>query len=497
MAQTIYFPSETVSTDFVPDPLLTVLYDKIEESKIVLTQPLFSSSLSVVVSFTNTDTSNLGIQYSKDDITYQNSNTIEIDEPGVYDIYVKDKFGCKKSKQIEVVGSELNRDDYVYISKGNAINFVELQEVDDIYSFKNDSNSFQCQELATFKYSGNLMVNKLDVISFQIKSNYEKIEMYFRNEKEEIIPLELTKKSNNLDNFYSCDSNLYSNENGKLAMYFESGNVYNSLGDVIGTHELDGDLPEFGKIGNNVQVSGFGLLKISSISIDYDLNKTTLIFDQEYLGEDIEVVVVSVYDLLPYEIYEDYFKFNKLEDGLYDFYIKVTNSKGGTREFQSYNIELSDKHEDTLSIHYYNTSNRSLFYEYDLVNQLRVTYCRAYRFNNQESEININDNSSESITSVLNFGYTFVFEDLTTKQSESLSLALSCESVFINGIGYVKSDDISLTNQENTNVYSLEVNMLETNKRLEIENKRNNSITLFFLSSSIIDWLIPNLYPII
>ena len=140
-----------------------------------------------------------------------------------------------------------------------------------------------------------------------------------------------------------------------------------------------------------------------------------------------------------------------------------------------------------MCIHCYNQDNKDLFYKYGLINQLRVRYSDLERYIKDESEININHDSSQLIKSFLNFGYKFSFENLTTKQLDILNISLSSENIFINGIGYIKDGAPSIEKIENTNIYSLETQMLKTNVELNLTNPR----------LSLLDYLIPRKFPLI
>jgi len=44
-----------------------------------------------------------------------------------------------------------------------------------------------------------------------------------------------------------------------------------------------------------------------------------------------------------------------------------------------------------------------------------------------------------------------------------LVVALSCENLFINGIGYVKDGNVSSENIDNTNLYEVKATLIKTN----------------------------------
>ena len=487
MAQVILFPSQNISSDAIPDPLLTLNINKIEDDDIQLNVFLLLNGSTLVINLKDINISNLGLEYSINGIDYQSSSTFEINSPGDYTAYVRDKFSCLKQKNFTIQESE-KRQNYLNISKANAINFVQVKELDNVDSFRNEDNLFQYENLVNFPYSENLLFNKKDKPALQIKSNRDKLQVFLRYEDSQTEEILMYKKSNNLNVFSKLDCKVYSYMNSKLAIYFDSGNEYDENGDVKSEYELNGNLPIFAKIGGFIEVGGFGLFEVSNIILDSSINKKVVIFEETYVGEAVDSVATSIYDLLNYNIYEHYFNLTNLKDGLYDIYIKASDSdNNNVLEYLSENIHVLDEHYGTLSIHYYEDNNKDLFYQYDLINQLRVEYSDITRFNVEENEININDNIANSIKSSLNFGDRFLFEDLTTKQLDTMSIALSSESVFINGIGYIKNGSLNIEKQERTNIYSLEVEMLKTNVELNLTNPR----------LSLLDYLIPRKFPLI
>lgn len=482
--QTIKFPSQNISSDVIPDPLETLLVDKIENSDIQLNVSLGLGTASLVINLNNVEISNLGLEYSINGVDWFLTSVFEIDESGTYTAYIRDKFGCSHTKQFNVAEIK-GREDYFEIPKSNAIPFVLIQSIDEERTFNNDENLFQCDNLSPFAYSEDVLFQKKDRPSLQIKSNYKTLEVYLRKEDETQQEILMSKKSSNLSKFEKLDCIAYSHSSNRLAVYFESGNTYNESGIVNGTHDLQGNLPDFARIGNYVEIDNLGTFQISSILIDYDINKKIIIFEEEYIDEQIETSASSIYDILPFEVYEHYFNFKDLEEGYYDIYIKATSSSGFVKEYLSENIFIKENHEQTISIHYYGSENKDLFYKYGLINQLRVRYSDLERYIKDESEININDDLAQLIKSFVNFGYEFNFEDLTTKQLDILILCLSSESVFINGIGYIKDSSPSYEKIKNTNIYNLKARMLKTNFKLNLSNPR----------LSLLDFLIPIYIP--
>ena len=156
--------------------------------------------------------------------------------------------------------------------------------------------------------------------------------------------------------------------------------------------------------------------------------------------------------------------FNLFEVGLCDIVIEFNNEETDKVIYQSENIEIIEEHDNSLEIlsfnDYYN--NRDVFYKFDIKFFSRYYYSTIETYTKEESEININDDNINSIKSSVTFGEEYLFEDLTRKQMEHLSIILSSEFVFINDIGYLKDGDLNIENEKNTNIYSIKAKMIRT-----------------------------------
>lgn len=363
----------------------------------------------------------------------------------------------------------IDRADYIYISKANSINMVEIVNPDDLLVFANENNLFNVDSQADFAYTEPTVFNNKDVPSLQIKSNYETMQLFRRNEDLVETELELLKMSDNLNKYANMDCIAYEHPSGRLAIYFDTGNIYDENNTVIGTYNLNGELPEFCKVGNIIDVAGIGGFQVSSVLIDYDINKKVCVFEYVYNTGTVNTKCCSVYDIIHYDVYEHYFDLKSLADGYYDIYVKATNKDEVVVEFLSENLLVQSENEGSIAMYYSDDNdNKDIFYKYGFVNFLRVFYADISRYNKEDNELNVNDNSTSLINSTLNFGNKFFFEDLTTKQIDTLSLALSCKNVFISGLGYLKDSSIAIETIDNTNIGTLEASMLLTNKKLQL-----------------------------
>ena len=458
----IYFPTET--TVSLSDTVLVtsyLIYDRLLTENIIANVSISLNGGTVQINVLNKE--GLELQYSLDGVTYQTSNIFTGQPVGDYTCWVKDQFNCIKTRDFSII--EIGtRPAYMEISKANAVNFVKVENIDNVSIFKNDINSFNYNGLEKFKYCSDTLFNKTDLPRLQIKSNYPTMTARMRYEDGSESGLTLIQKSNNLSRHEKIDCVYYRHSSGKLGVYFNSGNVYDQFGIVTGTYDLNGNLPLFAKIGNYVDVDGFGLLQVYSVLLDYDLNKKVILFDQEYGGVTTISTAESIYDLLNYDIYEIELNVNGYDSGLYDIVIEGTYTDASEVCWVSENIDIQDDHVDTLPIVYYNNdkNNRDIFYKYGIKNFMRVDFSDLEGYFKEDNSLNVNDDNVRSITSMLNEGDEFLFENLDKKKMQTLSIALSCENVFISGIGYIKDGDLDISKIENTNVYSIKAKMLKS-----------------------------------
>jgi hypothetical protein len=468
----IYYPGQTTY-----NPLLTVfelnrISNEVIKYDLLLAQNITPnvnvSILGATVQIVVLNVENLVLEYSLDAVTYQASNLFPGQANGDYTVYVKDQFNCLKQKDFTVDGIG-TRESFAMISKANPLNFIQLEDIEGVNIFKNDSNSFGYDGFENIKYCDNTIFDNKDSTSMQIKSNFANITAKFRFESDLVadeIVIDFVKKSDNLSKYENLDCVYYKHKSGKLAIYFNSGNTYNSLGAIIGTYELNGNLPNFAKIGNVINLDGIGAFAIYNVIKDSDINKKVILLDELYNGALTVSKIECLYDLLNFDVFEAEVSFALFEVGLWDAAVELSNDENDKVTFQSENIDIQEEHKNSINIISYNSlkNNRDVFYKYGIRFFSKFYYSHVEGYTKEESEININDNSAGSIKSILNFGDQFLFEGLTKKQMEQLSIVLSSEFVFINGVGYLKDGDLDIENEEGTNVYSIKAKMLKTNE---------------------------------
>tara|TARA_R110000772_G_scaffold188838_3_gene299929 strand:- start:3446 stop:4603 length:1158 start_codon:yes stop_codon:yes gene_type:complete len=377
---------------------------------------------------------------------------------------------------------------YASIHKANSIPFIELQEVNNISSFNNEINTFECNLELNIGYQISQVYSKLDKPCVQLKSNYKYNNLYLRKEDGTIELVPFLQKSSNLNKEIQL-SGFRTSRNGKVALAFNIGNLYDPLtGDIIGTYDYVNKTIPFSRTGNTIELIGYGNFTVAYSDYSTTSNSVILIMEEDDPGVlSVPNIFYCNYNIIDYDVYEAYLDLTN-QEGLIDLYIECADSSGLLRTFQSENIEVeedSNVKQNYLPIYYYNLDNRNLVYDYKLINFCRFYCIQFYRTILQETELNIADNTVDLYKSDVNFGKKIVFDNLTENQTKALSYALSSDAVFIRGIGYVLRGDVSLDNIENTNLYTLEAELIETNIIFKLDNPR----------ISLIDYLIPITIP--
>ena len=463
--RSIYYPGQTIYTytdrDNINIQNETINYNKLAEENINPNVVLSISGSSLVVNVEDKD--NLTLEYSLDNSNFQSNNVFNGLLSGNYTIYVKDQFNCLKSKDfiVDGIGSV---DPFIYVSKANPIRFVKVESIDNVNIYKNDDNTFDYNGLEDIRYCGNRIFNSQDRTQIQFKSSYKNNIVKLRESNGTETSLSVNKKSANLGRYEKLDCYYFSHSSGKLGVYFQSGNTYDSLDTIIGTYLLNGNLPQFAKIGNKIEIDGVGVLDITNTFLESSLNKKIILTDYKYSGEETAFKVACIYNLLPYEIYEVDIDFSSYSDDI-DFVIEYYNDVNTKYYYQSENYYIQSLTPKSISIISFNDleNNRDVFYKYGIRFFSRHYFSTINLYSKDDSEININDYNVTSIKSDLKFGNEFVFEDLTKSQAENLAIILSLEYVFINGIGYIKDGSITIDDDGVTNLYKLTAKMIKTN----------------------------------
>ena len=427
-------------------------------------------------------------QYSLDGINYQASNAFTGQTNNSYTVFVKDSWNCVIQKDYIVTDSG-TRLPYLFISQANSLIFAENENVDDCTIFRNDHNSLANQSLSDIVYCAENIYKPCDTITLQFKSNYDNPKVYIRFEDgSEDEELTLIQQTSNLNRFQYLDSFYYEYQPGKLGLYFLSGNIYDETGLPIGTFDLNGNVPDFAIVGQIITIDSLGTFIVNEIVFDSTIQRKVIVVDYVFPTTVLPTPtrVKSIFDILPYEIYEFTIDWSIYGAGLYDVLISNQDTFNPTVEYLSENVFVQEDIGKQLAIKYFNANNRDIFYKFGIKNFIRIGYLRIEGITVQDEKINITDLTSNLVDSSVTNGNKFYFEAVSKKVMRQMVIALSCENVFINGVGYIKNGEIATSNIEGTNLYNVTAEMINTNI-----NYTNNRQGQTGYSSDYIDFNIP------
>lgn len=428
-----------------------------------IVQSISGATVTATVSFAQT----LTLQYSLDNVVWQSSNIFTGQAEGDYTLYVKDNYGCVKSKTYSIYVRG-HRDPYLFISNANAISFKKQEVWDEYNIFKNDENSLAYQSDNDLTYCSSILFQTLDKTRIQFKSNFSDITVKLRKEDFSEVGLVLEKMSTNLDRFSRMDAVYYKYRTGKTGIFFNTGWTYTSAGVQIEEYALNGNLPDMAIIGSLISIDGLGIFKIEDIIFDEAIAKKVIVVNNSFEGDFTNTIVESVYDLLPFEVYEFEIDWSLYGAGIYDVTIENSDDYNDSLFYLSENISIEDKHENTVAIKYFNNNNRDIFYKYGIQHFIRVPIVTMKTLPKDETNVNINDDNVVSTKSTVNEAKEFTFGDMIDSIMLNTVIALSCDYVFIQDIGYVKEGGVTIENKSIANVYNVKAVMLKRGRNYSI-----------------------------
>jgi len=414
------------------------------------------------LNITNVNTFGLDLQYSLDNITWQTSPVFPGLTVGLYNVYIKDQLGYFISSGFEVKEFGIYTP-YFYISKSNSFRFANRITFGDSANYKNDENTLSCEVDVEVPYKEIQQFQSADIITTQFKSNYETNVATIVKEDATEINVPVTKMTSNIGIKDKRDAFQYDLGNGKTGIYFLAGNVYDyTTSAIIDTHFLNGLTPEWGEIGNYIQI-GTSWFLIEEIVFDESKNADVLVISNLYNGPEVAVIVGSIFNRENYEVYE--FTIDMVDYIDQYFRVRINNTDSNYTEL----IHLSEliwckvKHKDVLEIRYYNSTNTDMMYSTGIKNLIRIPYQFIKGKVDEESEVHKTDTDAILLNADMYEVDEIVFEPVTKEMWRKITQALSHEHVTINGVGYVKNGNFNTEGPlEKSNLYVLTATMIKT-----------------------------------
>lgn len=280
----------------------------------------------------------LGIEISVDDINYFDTNVITGLIPDDYILYVRDAYGCTKTRNITVINEPSFEvyNDFKFVSLLNPVPFTEVNNLRASFgntpSYKVDHNPLSLNNKYEFKQADPLDINtSVSPLNFQFRSNYEVNKAFILNCGEVVSELTVNKRSANLNQRDNRDARFYF-ENGFLYAYFDgTGNIYDNDGGIIGNNDLNGSLLFDQVAGELLSIESLGIIEILEIvNVDGIGQVMRLNFTQP-VGSTY-LIVTTYYNYDNFDVYE--FDFNLSLD-TNDYQIVIVNNS--TAQFDENN----------------------------------------------------------------------------------------------------------------------------------------------------------------
>jgi len=417
----------------------------------------------------------LEIEYSLDDATWQESNSFTGLTPDNYTVYVRDQYGCKQNFSVLISEVGINSS-YFKIPKSNSIRYANQIVWGDAANYKNDDNTLSFQAFAKDKRLAHKEIQlfqSADVIPTQFRSNYaENLAKVIKADLTEV-PVSVIKKSNNIGLKEKRDAKIFSYDTGKTGIYFITGNIYNYDTDVVtGTHNLNGTLPDWAVEGNYIKI-GASFYLIESIVYDDSRNSDVIVFSNPYFGTaNANQIVGCIYNLKNYEVYEfEIDMVNYLDERIQ---VRINANDPNFQDLVNISefIEVAVRHEQTVDIHYWNENNTDMFYATGIKNRIRIPIFDAVASDDEESENHKTDTNSVLLSAEFYEGDEFEFEPQTKEMHRKTKIALSHKFIFIDGVQYIKNGNFESEKLDDSNLYSLKVKMLKAGEPF-INNSNN------------------------
>lgn len=402
-----------------------------------------------------------GAVFSLDGTSFQASNVFSGILEGDHTVYVKDDFGCVKTKDFHIDSLGINSP-FFYVSKSMPLRFANRVEFGDAANYKNDENTLSFETLALRKFCEVQQFQSADIVATQFFSNYQDITATAIEENGNETALPISKKTSNIGIKNSRDARRYGLGNGKTGIYFVQGNLYDyDSGAVIGNYALNGALPEWAVVGNYFSI-GLAWYQIEEIVYDETKNADIIVFSNNYSGPESNIIVKAIYNRFEYEVYE--FAIDMVNFLNKNFRVRIDNTDPNFPpiEHLSELINVKIRQEDTLEIKYRNTTNTDVVYSTGINNILRIPYTVINGLLEEENETYKTDTSAKLLKSELYEVDEFVFEPLTKEMWRKLCQALSHEIVFIDAVGYTKNADFESEGPlGESNLYVLNAKMIK------------------------------------
>lgn len=394
---------------------------------------------------------------------YQYDNLFEGLAEGTYTVYIKDSLGCVKTFTITNEGEGTNTNNvypYYLVPDANSIRFKRSVTHGNCGNYKNRFNTLSCEENTPIANRFVQLFQTCDSsIKTQLKTSYQNVEVGAG--ETEITPVKIVRNIGIEDK----RDVTYLNYNGSLALTYTSGNLYEyGTSTIIGTYELNGLLPDYGKIGTWLETA-YGNLQISNILIN-DSGNRILILNSNAVPTTPIGTVQTIYNRENFDIWEFELNMGEFEDMMFNVGIRLFQDEPDENfpdvYFVSEKIQVKERWPRTLEMTWRNTKNTDVYFFSGITFKNRLAFADiSTYFADGTIENQRTDTQVISIDASNYNGAELEINNLTTAMVQKINLALKHDTLTIEGIAYKLQDNPELERQGKSNFYKLTAKLLE------------------------------------
>lgn len=410
---------------------------------------------------------NAFLQFSLDGITYQDE-TIFTDMPfGESTLYVRDAYRCVKTFLVTNDG-ETNGNvttPYTYISESNSLRFIKRVTHENCGNYKNQFNTLSCEENLQIPNKFTQLFQGCDTIKTQVKTSYQNVEVYAKNNAGTFTEITATKIVNNIQIEDKRDCTYYT-YNGQLSVLFTAGNTYDyDTTDVNGTYVLNGALPAYGTIGTWIETD-YGTMQIANIRLA-DNGERSLIFNINInLLTPVVGTIQTIYNRENYDIWEFDTNMNLFLDKTITIGIRFYQTEVDVNFPDVYwiseKIQIKTRWERSIEVIWSNSKNTDIYFYSGITMKNRLNFC-FINTNLSDGDVEIQKTDSQVISIDATNYNPLEFEVLgvTTGIARKLLLALKHDNLIIENVPYKLAENPELERQGQSNFYKIKAKVLE------------------------------------
>ena len=415
--------------------------------------------------------------FSLDGSTWQSSNVFPNVVDGSYTLYVDDGFGCIFTDTFEVDTEQSIPRILAHgiVPKAQSFRFVQ-QTATQYNTLENTlyQNEFYLGEHKP-PYFQPYQTND-GIIPSQFQSNYDELSARLLDCGDNIIDtFSIDQKSDNLGAQDKRDCIAFNRGDNQSGIYFTTGTIYDpGTLDEIGSYELNGNLPEWGVVGNTMTLSGniVGTFVIKQVIYDSTVQANALIFDYAWQSSNqSEAIIAEVtYNRLNYETYEFDFDLGQspLLNGNYFLQILMTDSldEYPALSWNSESIQILNEHTRTNFIEYSDSPNSGLDYSTGFTGRMRLLSLDPYADPDPGGEsTEYNDALLETtiLKSVATMEGEMFFQAVPRYMIEKLKLIFTHKLILINGEKWTPIDKLDPINFRKSSLKNATIKLRRNN----------------------------------